>query len=293
MLYTFLKFISWLACIVPESWGRAIGRILGILTWKLVPQKRKEMAVCNIQKTFNNDYAEAVAMAKASWTQFGPMFIEVLRFPKICPRIREYVEVRGAKHIEEALSYGRGGVIVTSHSGNWELIGAALTAYGMPIAGVAQHQRNESVNRFINYLRAFTGMHITDKLDIREMMKMLGKKYFIGLIMDQDGGGTGLMMQFLGRPASVVQGPAVLSRFKKAPILPVFIRPNPSKPGHHILEIGEVIFTPHTANKDEDIKGTLAFLTRLIEEHIYAYPQQWFWLHNRWKYAENLARERV
>lgn len=291
MLYYILVGLSNLCCILPEAMARFIGKVLGEITWLVVPQKRKKMASHNIERCLKVSSDEARLMAKKSWTRFGPMIMEVLRFKIICRNIDKYVTIIGEENIKKAIEYDKGGVIATAHSGNWEIIGAALTHQGMKIAGVAQHQRNEQVNNFINYCRAFTGMHITDKLDIREMMKMLSQKYFIGLIMDQDGGGTGIMMPFFGYEASCVQGPAVMSRFKGAPILPAFITEDKSRPGHHILTILEPVFTEKTKDKDADIYNMMAELTHLVEEHIKRYPDEWFWLHDRWKYAERKKKE--
>ena len=249
------------------------------------------MAIHNIERCLKVSTDKAEQIAKKSWTRFGPMIMEVLRFKVICKNINKYVTIKGEENIKKAMSYGNGGVIATAHSGNWEIIGAALTHKGMKIAGVAQHQRNEGVNNFINYCRAFTGMHITDKLDIKEMMKMLGQKYFIGLIMDQDGGSTGIIMPFLGYEASCVQGPAVMSRFKSAPILPAFITEDKKRPGHHILTVLEPAFTAKTKDKQKDIYDMMASLTSLVEQHIRDYPEEWFWLHDRWKYVERKKKE--
>ena len=299
MLYKFLVSLSDFFCMLSPGIARGIGKVFGELTWLAVPKKRKNMAKNNIVRALKVDEKEAGKIAKASWVRFGPMMAEVLRFPVISKHIDDYVTVIGEEYIEEAKAYDRGGVIATSHSGNWELIGMVLSDRGMKIAGVAQHQRNEQVNDFINYCRSFTGMHITDKLDIKEMISMLNHKYFIGLIMDQDGGGTGVMMNFLGREASCVQGPAVLSRFKKAPILPVFITEDKERPGHHILTVEKPVFTPVTKNKTEDMMSTLAKLNKRVEDNIYQHPREWFWLHDRWKFAdrqraqqESLRREK-
>lgn len=291
MLYRILVLISDICCILPETFARFLGKILGEITWLVVPQKRKNMAIHNIKRCLHLEDDKAKRIAKKSWTRFGPMIMEVLRFKVICKNIDKYVTVVGEENIKKAMSYENGGVIATAHSGNWEIIGAALTHRGMKIAGVAQHQRNENVNNFINYCRAFTNMHITDKLDIKEMMKMLGQKYFIGLIMDQDGGGTGIMMPFFGIEASCVQGPAVMSRFKSAPILPTFITEDKNRPGHHILTVLEPVFTERTKDKNADIYNMMASLTTLVENHIRAYPDEWFWLHDRWKYAEKKKKE--
>ena len=291
MLYHFLVLLSNICCILPDILTRAVGVVLGHATWLFMPQKRKRMAVRNIMRCLKVDEPEAKALAKKSWTRFGPMIMEVLRFKKICRHIDDYVTVIGEENIKKAAAWQRGGVIATAHSGNWEIIGAALTHRGMKIAGVAQHQRNEDVNKFINYCRSFTGMHITDKLDIKEMMRMLGQKYFIGLIMDQDGGATGIPMPVFGYEASCVQGPAVMSRFKSAPILPVFITEDSQRPGHHILYVHEPVFTEHTKDKKADIHNMMYELTQLLEQHILQHPSEWFWLHDRWKYAEKKKKQ--
>ena len=291
MLYHILVFLSDICCLLPASVARFIGKILGELTWIVVPKKRKQMAIHNIERCLKVSTDKAEQIAKKSWTRFGPMIMEVLRFKVICKNIDKYVTIKGEENIKKAMFYGNGGVIATAHSGNWEIIGAALTHKGMKIAGVAQHQRNEGVNNFINYCRTFTGMHITDKLDIKEMMKMLGQKYFIGLIMDQDGGSTGIIMPFLGYEASCVQGPAVMSRFKSAPILPAFITEDKKRPGHHILTVLEPVFTAKTKDKQKDIYDMMASLTSLVEQHIRDYPEEWFWLHDRWKYVERKKKE--
>lgn len=289
MLYHILVLISNICCLLPAGVVRFIGKILGELTWLVVPKKRKKMAQRNIQRCLNVSLKEANRIAKKSWTRFGPMIMEVFRFKVICKDIDKYVTVIGEENIQKAIAYNKGGVIATAHSGNWEIIGAALTHRGMKIAGVAQHQRNENVNNFINYCRAFTKMHITDKLDIREMMKMLSEKYFIGLIMDQDGGSTGILMPVFGYEASCVQGPAVMSRFKSAPILPTFITED--RPGHHVLTVLEPVFTNKSKDKEADIYNMMADLTHLVENHIRKHPEEWFWLHDRWKYVEKKKKE--
>ena len=296
MLYHILVFLSDICCLLPASVARFIGKILGELTWIVVPKKRKQMAIHNIERCLKVSTDKAEQIAKKSWTRFGPMIMEVLRFKVICKNIDKYVTIKGEENIKKAMSYENGGVIATAHSGNWEIIGAALTHKGMNDAAnhsglVLDALGAEGVNNFINYCRAFTGMHITDKLDIKEMMKMLGQKYFIGLIMDQDGGSTGIIMPFLGYEASCVQGPAVMSRFKSAPILPAFITEDKKRPGHHILTVLEPVFTAKTKDKQKDIYDMMASLTSLVEQHIRDYPEEWFWLHDRWKYVERKKKQ--
>ena len=285
MLYYIMKIFSRMCCLLPKSFCLYLGELLGQLTWLLVPARRKRMAIDNVKKCLALTEDEAARIAKKSWTRFGCMIIEVLRFPVMKNHMTDYVRIEGREHMEKALKLGRGGIIATAHSGNWELLGGALALSGFPIVGVAQKQKNNAMDRFINEYRALIGMHITYKSGVREMFTMLAEGWVIGLLMDQDTNPRdGIILPFFGRDTACVQGPAVLARFKDAPILPIFI--SRQSDGKHLLKIYEPVFVEKTNDKHADIKQTTAILNRLIETHIREYPEEWFWLHDRWKSVE-------
>ncbi len=284
MLYYIMKFFSRICCLLPRSFCLWLGNLLGQVTWVLVPDRRKRMAIDNVKKCLMLTENEAASIAKKSWTRFGYMIIEVLRFPLMKNNITDYVRIEGREHMEKALALGRGGIIATAHSGNWELLGGALALSGFPIVGVAQKQTNAAMNKFINEYRRLVGMHITYKTGVREMITMLADGWVIGLLMDQrTNPRDGVILKFFGRDTPCVPGPASLARFKNAPILPVFITQQPD--GTHLLKIYEPVFVEKTKDKHEDIKRTTAVLTQLIETHIRKYPEEWFWLHDRWDSA--------
>lgn len=283
MAYVLIKLFSRLVCLLPLTISKRIGDLIGAVTWCFVPEKRKTMAAGNIVMALNVDEDTAKKIAKQSWTRFGRMLIEVLTFPNLKRHMRDYVQVEGLENLDKALLYGNGAILATAHSGNWELIGGALACRDYPVVGVAQKQTNAGMDRLINEYRALTGMHITYKNGVREMIKLLGTGHIVGLAMDQDAGKDGVMLDFFGRLASCPQGPAFLARMKNAPVLPLFIREN--RDGTHTLLIQEVLWVERSENKHEDIKETTRKLTKIIEEHIRAYPNEWFWLHNRWKHS--------
>ncbi|MGL5269683.1 MAG: lysophospholipid acyltransferase family protein [Selenomonadaceae bacterium] len=279
-----MKFFSQICCLLPKSLCLCLGEFLGQVTWGLVPARRKRMAIDNVRKCLALTEIEAKRIAKKSWTRFGYMIIEVLRFPLMKNHITDYVRIEGREHMEKALALGRGGIIATAHSGNWELLGGALALSGFPIVGVAQKQTNEAMNKFINEYRRMVGMHITYKTGVREMITMLADGWVIGLLMDQrTNPRDGVILKFFGRDTPCVPGPASLARFKNAPILPVFITQEAD--GKHLLKIYEPVFVEKTKDKHEDIKRTTAVLTQMIETHIREYPEEWFWLHDRWDSA--------
>lgn len=284
-LYYILKIISKVFCLLPEKISYAIGDAIGAITWYLVPAKRKKMAVNNVILSLNIDKPSAVRIAKKSWTKFGPMIVEVLRFPIMRYNMNKYVTLIGAENLDEALKLGRGGIIAAAHSDNWELLGGALAQNGYKLVGVAQEQSNHGADRFMNEYRALIGMYVMYKYDVRSMFKMIAKGWLIGLIMDQDAAEDGIVMPFLGRNASCAHGAATIARHNNAPIIPIFIVKGPKRT--HKVIIHKPIFVAKTANKHADIRKTTMIITKQIENHIRKYPEEWFWLHDRWKSVEH------
>jgi KDO2-lipid IV(A) lauroyltransferase len=242
------------------------------------------MAINNVMISLGLDRAAATDIVRRSVTRFGPMFIEVLRFPILTPtNIHEYVTIANRHLLDEVYSLGKGVILATSHSGNWELLGAADALNGFPIAAVAQKQTNVSMDKFMNELRSCTGMHVTYKTGVKEMVSLLTKGWGIGLLLDQDAQQHGVFVDFFGRPASTAQGAATLARMKGAPILPAFITSNGD--GTHTILLSPPVWVTKTEDRDADVLKTTQELTTIIETHIRAHPQEWFWLHNRWKTA--------
>lgn len=284
MIYHIVKWMSFFVGLLPKGLRLALGNRLGELCWLFVPKKRKHMAKENIRLGLKVEEPEATRIAKASAVRFGRMFMEVLCMPKLNKQnISEYIlDFQGIEHLKEALSYGHGAILATAHSGNWELLGATLALYDFPIVGVAQKQTNDQMDRFINEYRTSSGMHITYKTGVREMVKLLGEGRIIGLLMDQDAH-DGVMVKFFGRLASTPQGPAALARMKGAPIVPTFI--HEIRPGEHVVMAHPPLWVEKTADRDQDLLQMTEQLTQRIEQHIREYPEEWFWLHNRWKHT--------
>lgn len=284
MLYTSVKIVSRIVSALPKPLWHGAGRTIGEMCWPLVPAKRKRMAIDNIMCALAVGPEEATAIAKKSVTRFGPMFMEVLRMPKLDKsNISRYVKLEGAEHLTNALAQGRGAVLATAHSGNWELLGAALAMHGFPLVAVAQKQTNAAMDRFINEYRTMAGMHVTYKSGVLEMVRMLGEGWVIGLLMDQDQHESGVFVNFFGRPASTPPGAAVLARMKNAPIVPAFITRNAD--GTHTAVIYPAVTVEKTKDKHRDVFRTTAQLTAIVEKHVRCHPEEWFWLHNRWKTA--------
>jgi len=270
-------------CLLPLKFALTLGRGLASLIWLFLPKKRKRLATENIRRCLNVDANEAERIARESTVQFGTIFVEVLYFPKLKKNMARHVKVIGLEYLTRYKnSSERGAVIMTCHSDNWELMGGAFAQNGIPLVGVAKKQKSEDADKFINEYRTLIGMHITYRSGVREMYKMLDEGHFIGLIMDQDVGRTdGVVVKFFNQATNFVTGAASMSRFRKVPIFPAFMHKNSD--GTHTLEIFPPLKVEKTSDKHADIKLMTQQLATLIEEHIKKYPDEWFWLHDRWK----------
>lgn len=284
--YRLLKLLSGAVCLLPLKFCLTVGRALASLIWLFLPRKRKQLAIDNIRRCLDVEPAEAARIARESTVQFGAMFMEVLSFPKLKGNMQSHVKVIGLEHLTRYIKStergGRGAVIATCHSDNWELMGGAFAQNGIPLVGVAKKQRSEDADKFINEFRTLIGMHITYRSGVREMYKMLDDGHFIGLIMDQDVGRVdGVVVKFFNQATNFVTGAASMSRFRKIPIFPAFMHKNFD--GTHTLEVFPPINVERTTDKHADLKRMTQHLATLIEQHVRKYPAEWFWLHDRWK----------
>ena len=281
--YYLVKALSFVLCFLPRGASDSLGRGLALLLWPFVPKKRKLLAKGQIMDCLGAGEEEAERIAKESTLRFGPMLFEVLRFPAIKKRIDEYVTVTGAiEEAREQLATGKGCVFATSHAGNWELMGGALALKGIPLVAVAKKQTDRGMDKFINEYRALMGMHVTYNKSVREMYDMLGEGWVIGLLSDQDPSRKdGIVIDFFGRPTNCVTGAAAMGRFKDVPVFMTQIHKEAD--GHHTLEIFPPLRVEKTRDKRGDIRRATEELNRQLEAYIRKYPEDWFWLHDRWK----------
>ena len=282
MSYYIMKAVSVIACLLPRGICEWLGRGLGNFAWLVIPQKRKVLARTQIIKCLGTDKAEADRIAKASTVRFGPMLFEVLRFPIIKKNPQGYVRIEGLEKLQQGMAGGRGAIIAAAHSGNWELMGGAFAMAGIPLVGVAMKQKSSGSDRFINEYRTMIGMHITYKTGVREMFDMLRKGWAIGLIMDQDTNRhDGVILDFFGQPTNCTPGAASMARFQNVPIFTSFMHRD--EHGMHTLIVEGPFYVERTRDKRDDIRRMTQQLTKAIEAHVRKYPEEWFWLHDRWK----------
>ena len=281
--YRAVKLLSHFVCLLPHRAAMMIGVGLAHLLWPFIPVRRKRLAQTQIEHCLHVSPAEAARIARESTLRFGPMLMEVLRFPVLRRHIEDYVTITGALDMmRESLAQGKGAIIATSHSGNWELMGGALALAGLPIVGVAKRQSAAGMDRFINEYRALVGMHVTYRSSVREMFRMIDQGWIIGLLSDQDPSRRdGVIVDFFGQETNAFTGAAAIARRCGVPIFPVFMHRRAD--GHHELTIEEPLYVEKTDDRAADVLRVTQDISAHIEAWIRRYPSEWFWLHDRWK----------
>ena len=285
--YRAVKLLSHFVCLLPHRAAMMIGAGLARLLWPFIPARRKRLAQTQIERCLHVSPAEATRIARESTLRFGPMLMEVLRFPVLRPHIEDYVTITGALDtMRMALAQGKGAIIATSHSGNWELMGGALASAGLPIVGVAKRQSAAGMDRFINEYRTLVGIHVTYRSSVREMFRMIDQGWIIGLLSDQDPSRRdGVVVDFFEQKTNAFTGAAAIARRCEVPIFPVFMHRRAD--GHHELTIEEPLYVEKTDDRAADVLRVTQEVSAHIEVWIRRYPSEWFWLHDRWKSMRN------
>jgi KDO2-lipid IV(A) lauroyltransferase len=197
-------------------------------------------------------------------------------------RLESLVTFEGLDNLDAVLARGNGAIMAIGHTGNWEISGIATAARGYPLSCVARQLDNPLLNKHLIETRMHTGMEIIYKQNAtREGVRALKRNRMLVLLADQDARKSGIFVDFFGRPASTVRGPAVLSLKYDAPIIPTNIyRVGPFRHHVHYAEPIEPAAFRDLENPTHAM--TQAHVSRL-EGFIRQHPEQWLWMHRRWK----------
>lgn len=261
------------------GWG------IGMLYYHLV-KKRREIALSNLQMAFSNHFtsSECKEICKASFINVGKTCIEFLRFPKLnIENIWRNVTVEGSENLDTALAQGKGAIVFLPHFGNWELLSLVYGALIPDRAkAIAFPLKNARLNAYIWRHRELMSLKLISRHQaIRETLRALRNNEAVGFFADQNAGPEGVFVDFLGKPASAARAPVVLARKTGAPLLfSLSIRQPDDR--HHVY-ISTPIYVEVSDDAERDIEAYTIQMLKHLETYIHKYPEQWLWLHNRWK----------
>lgn len=187
------------------------------------------------------------------------------------------------KHMEAAMNLGRGAILATAHFGSWESA-RVMPLRDIPLSVVTKRQRNRIFDAYTNKIRTRSGLQVIDmRRGLRDMIHQLQQQRIVAILMDQNAGGSGLMLDFMGFPASHWKGVAKLSLRYQIPIVPGFAPRLPN--GRIRFEFYPMILHPELEDKEENYPIILNEINAILIQMIHRYPEQWFWVHKRWKHG--------
>jgi len=207
---------------------------------------------------------------------------ELARIPKLKgEEFNKWVDMTGEENVDRVLARGKGCLVVSAHFGCWEYHGAYAANKGYSVTYVAAQQSNSKIEEVINDLRRSVGIEILKREYAgRGVVKALRQNKLLAIMIDQDAGDSGVFVPFFGKPASTTKGVAVFAIKMSASVL--VISGHRTADGISKSHLRPVDYT-FTGDEEKDIEGLTAEITKMLEEDIRKTPEQWLWLHRRWK----------
>jgi KDO2-lipid IV(A) lauroyltransferase len=226
--------------------------------------------------------AGRAAIGRGSFQHLGMMLIEIGLLLVFDPaRMLARVTIEGLSHLRGR--DGHGVLVLTAHFGNWELLGLAHALTGGPLTVVVRPLDSAQLNRVAERLRTRTGTElIAKRRALQPVLDALRRGRMVGILLDQNATRLdGVFVPFFDRLASTSRSLAVLALRTGTPIVPAFI--HRERNGHHRIIVEPPIKVPAGVSPDGAVVELTAECSRRIEEAIRRRPEQWFWLHRRWR----------
>ncbi|HEV8630688.1 MAG TPA: lysophospholipid acyltransferase family protein, partial [Thermoanaerobaculia bacterium] len=265
----------------PLGWrgSQRLGALLGKLAWPLARRDRRR-TLEHLAIAFPAlAPAERRRIGRACFAHFGTTLLECLRLlGGDCAEVGRWVRMEGREEIEALRRAGRSILILTGHCGNWELLAAAIPCAGLPLTTVAREAREPQLDAVLAQLRARYGTHTIARgsaAAARELLRALRGDGALGMLIDQDTRVEGAWVPFFGKPAFTPLGAAQIALRQGVAVVPTFIERLAD--GSHLAR-----YHPPLELPDDPVEAT-AVMTRCIEEQIRRRPEQWVWMHRRWR----------
>ena len=270
--------------VLPRPVARAVCEVVAAGSYLIWPRLRR-VGLFNLRLAFPQwSERERRRVLFQTFRGFGRMLADFSCFPRLTRATVERLVVYGGfEHFAEAQARGKGVIFLTAHYGNWELSSFAHSLYGHPINFTVRPMDNPLLDRLITRYRCLSGGKPVEKNDFaRRAIQSLKQNEAVGVLMDTNMlASEGIFVDFFGRPACTVSSPARLAR-KTGAALVLGLAGWDAALGKYRLCFEPVPWI-HDADPEEEIRLNTAHFTRLIEEQIRSHPEQWLWVHRRWK----------
>jgi KDO2-lipid IV(A) lauroyltransferase len=263
----------------------ALADRVGDVAYSALPGLRR-LALQHLAIAFGDTLSASARqrIARESYRSAARCFVELAKLDDIRPHFDEYVSIEGWEHVEEVRTLGRGGIVVSGHIGNWELLAAYVAGRGISLTASARRLDDPRLNKLLVDFRANNGMRVilrnTPKASV-EILRVLKQRGIFALHVDMDIRTPSVSVPFFGRLARTPASAAVLAVRRNLPVVPAFAQRRPDG-GHHFT-IMAPIYPPKSGDRQRDILDLTSQFSQILERHIRGNPAEWNWWHRRWR----------
>ncbi|MBA4031831.1 MAG: lipid A biosynthesis acyltransferase [Planctomyces sp.] len=287
---------------LPVAWVDGIAHTLAWLLCDVLPAKwtRKDVAMENISRAFGRTHtaAQQHEILRGMWIHLFRMIPEMVQAPRKLHvySYRRIVRFADFHPTVEAMCSGRRVIFVGGHFGNWEVGISTFGLWGFPLGVIARALDNPYLHDWFKEYREATGHRLMLKRgDFDDMLELLSRGGHLGLLGDQDAGSRGLFVDFFGHPASTFKSIALLALEYDALLMVGYSsRSQDNFHAQHWVEFEmgcEALIDPRTITAQDPVRDITEKYTQALERMIRRSPEQYFWVHRRWKSEPRVRRK--
>jgi len=252
------------------------------------------IAAYNLRRAFpEKSEKEILRIARGVYRNLGIVAAEFFDLPRLTPsNIGKLIDAEGLENCRQALSKGRGVLLFGAHFGNWELEAIAVSLLIKHMVVIYRPLDSSLLDHLILRVRSVTGnTPIPKDRAMRPMIRSLKRNGILGILIDQNAAcHEGVFVDYFGHPACTTDGLALLALHTEAPVIPAYMARLPD--GRYRLVIGPEVEIIRTGDREADVITNTQRFTKIIEETVRRYPDQWLWVHQRWKTQRCQARKK-
>lgn len=286
--YATLVFFYELVNVLPLPWLSFAGGMLGDVAYLLMRGKRRQIVYKNLKIVLgsNENPRKLNHIFQASLQNLGKMTLETISWPRLYAKMDDWLTVEGEEYLKASLKKGKGVITISTHLGSFTLICGKLAQMGYTLYPITRLPHNKAAAEFLdNYMSRCGVRYIPDKpryVCVKKCRQALKNNEMIFLttdlnVIDKDA----IFVEFFGYKVPTFKGPAVLAARTGAPVHAMFIVRQ--KGLRHKIIIDPPLSLKNTGNLERDVVTNMAIITKATEPYILKYPEQWLWLHDRWR----------
>ncbi len=279
--WPFIKILG----ILPRPLARALAIGLAQVVY-LLHFRLRQVGMRNLAMVFpEKSVAERKRILRGVFTSLGRQLAELCQFPRYRPEnVDEVVVYDGLENYERAYARGKGVLFLTAHFGGWELSAFAHSLHGHWLHVVMRPMDNEYLDRLLQHYRTMYGNKTVAKDDfVRGLLAAMKAGETVGILMDTNmTPPQGIFVDFFGIPACTASGLARIALRTDAAVVPGFTIWDPALRKYR-LRFDPALELVRTGELEADIAANTQMFTKVIEDYVRKYPDQWLWVHRRWK----------